>query len=271
MNSVAVIGTPAFPGTVASPQVPQLVPVLNGFQVVLAWSTPYVGVMNIQIDFNDVTQGDGWLGGWGTQLIGPGGGTVVATLSYTNLSLTDQYSLHVYLTPENNTAYFGTTTDWQHFVVDQTYMVKASASAPGVVPSSSSSGGVAASTGGGGGGGSPAGRISSSSSSSGAIAGLSGTTGQSNSSGGGSGLSGGAIAGIVIGSVVGVAVLLLLLWLMCVRGAGYKKDNFGSSGQTSKHSQLDEQSRVGAGGMEQSQVEMSAAQPQHDDGEDETA
>lgn len=62
-----------------------------------------------------------------TQVVGPGGGTVTAIISYAsiggNLTFGDTYSMHVYLTPENNTKVFGPTTDWQHFIVDRSYLL----------------------------------------------------------------------------------------------------------------------------------------------------
>ena len=96
---------------------------------------------------------------------------------------------------------------------------------------------------------------SSSSSSSGAAAGGGGTT---NASSGGSGLSGGAIAGIVIGSVVGALILIPLCLLAACRGrrggnkATQLHDNTGS-----------EQSQMQPSAVEMQESEHSVAPGEH--------
>ena len=235
VNSIQIFGTPVNPGTVARPVVPTTIPLTGSFQIYLAWTTPYQGVMNVHVDLNDKSQNYFYDGGFNTQVIGPGGGTLTATLSYAgvggNLTMGDTYTMHVYLTPENNTNVFGPTTDYLHYIVDQTYTVSVvTAWANYTGPTSSSS-----STGGGTGGGitppNPNPTIASASSS--------------------SKLSGGAIAGIVIGSIVGAALLLLILYVMWSRRDGssssYKKGGHEME-QSQHHKDADE-----------SAVEMSSA------------
>ena len=233
-NSVSIIGTPSFPGTAASPQAPTTIAVNGPFPLQLQWLTAVAGVYNVHLDLSDASNSSSPAGSWATQVVGPGGGVLVANLSYSaaggNLTAGHSYSLRTYLTPQNNTFVFGSASDSQHSVAQSTIALLA-------------------------------------------VNNWSGGGGNSASSSGSSSLSHGAIAGIVIGSVVGVLLLAVLLYLMCMRtGDRYKKSyemEQSQRQQSQQHNKLDEH---GAHGTEESQVEMSAAQPHGAyDGEEDTA
>ena len=146
VNSVIITGTATNPGTVAAPKPPTLIPLSGTFTINLAWQTRVSGVVNVHVDISDVSRNYLYDGGMTTQIVGPGAGTVQFVMSYnavSNITAGDNYQLHVYLTPENNTQVYGPYVDYQHPIYENYYPVTVgnpNVNAGGGSSSSSSSG-----------------------------------------------------------------------------------------------------------------------------------
>ena len=203
-------------------QVPQFVPTSGNLTLQVAWASNVAGETNLHLDLSDVTNSFSYDGGSMQVVSSPGSGIVTMNILISSaMPLRDQYELHAYMAPTaNSTGWGGSGNDWSHAIFQNVWLVNASgsntvgSSSTGSTVAKSSSSSSAATT-----GSTMTTKMSSSSSSSVAQQGTGG--GVSNS--GGSGLSGGSIAGIVIGSVVGVSILIAIIALFLCGGRGGRK------------------------------------------------
>ena len=219
--------------SITIPNPPTAIPSSGNFTVQVAWSSNITGVINLHCDLSDVTAKYAYDGGALVQVAGPGSGYANLTVVITTLAAAaDSLQLHTYLLDEATSLQYQTSSannDYQYALYNAYYPV-AYAGSPATSTSSSS---TAAST---------VARVSSSSSS---TAGTAVVTPPSTSSSSSSSLSGGAIAGIVIGCVVGVALLALLaFWAFLSRGRGSHK--------------LDDDKMTGAHTQQEDEVSQSA-------------
>ena len=214
-------------------QVPSTVPTSGNLTLQVAWSSNLPGETNLHLDLSDVSTGVSYDGGAMQVVASPGSG--IATFNILIVSampVKDQYELHAYMAPTaNSSSWGGSGNDWSHATFQQVWLVNATGSQSGGGGTTQSTGGVAPKP----------------SSSTAAPTGTNGASGVSNG-GGGSGLSGGSIAGIVIGSVVGVSILVAILALFVCSGrsrkGGKMDDDAKQSGSHQRH--LDEPSRSAA-------------------------
>ena len=196
--------------SITIPNPPTAIPSTGSFTVTVQWSSNITGVINLHCDLSDVTANYGYDGGALVQVEGPGSGVANLTVQIsTQAAAADILQLHTYMLDEATSLMYQTSAgnnDWNYTLFNAYYTVsyagssKLSSTGSSTVVSSSSTaaGGGSASTA------APAPSTSSSSSS--------------------SSLSGGAIAGIVIGSVVGAALLLaILIYAFLARGRGSSK------------------------------------------------
>ena len=233
-----------FGNNITIPSPPANIPSTGSFTVQVQWYSNITGLINLHCDLSDISAKYAYDGGGLTQVQGPGAGLANITVQLSTQALAaDSLQLHTYMLDEATSLIYQTAAgnnDWNYTLFNAYYPVSYIGSP--VTARSSSSGAVQPST-------------SRSSSSTGSAVVVGTTTATPGSSSSSSSLSGGAIAGIVIGSVVGVALLLAVcFWAFLSRGRGSKLDEHKMSGGHTQHE--DEISHTGHTGNEGGEVEM---------------
>ena len=170
---------------------PTGIPARGNFSVVVNWQSNVTGVINLHCDLSDITQTYAYDGGALVQVVGPGSGQATLTVQITTSApSTDSLQLHTYMLDE------ATSLTYQTNAGNNDYLY-ALYNAYYPIKQTGSSGSPSSS---------------------------------SSSSSGSSGLSGGAIAGIVIGSVAGAALLFAaLMWFLCAAGRSGKNSTLEES------------------------------------------
>lgn len=266
---MVVASSTSFVNSMTVLQPPQFVPTSGNLTLQVAWSSNVVGETNLHLDLSDVDANFAWEGGATQVVTSPGSGIVtMSILIQGSMPLRDQYELHAYMAPTaNSTGWGGSGQDWAHAIFQNVWFVNATGSQQ-PTGSTGSQGGASTGT-----------TQSKSSSSSAAVAvkgssssstASSDNNGGSVSNSGGSSLSGGSIAGIVIGSVVGVSILAAVLALfVCSAGRGSRKGGKLESEQaTGSHQRhMDEPSMSAA----PSNIEMGETHSMDDATHDEEA
>ena len=245
---MVVAPSTTFINTMSLLQVPTFVPTSGNVTLQVAWSSNLPGETNLHLDLSDLSNNFYYDGGAMQVVTSPGSGIVTMTILITSsMPLRDQYELHAYMAPTaNSTSWGGSGQDYNHATFQNVWLVNASGSAS-VSSSTASQGGsgsVSSSA-------AVASKSSSSSSSTAAAVvvskpsssssssstGQSGAGGNTSNNGGGSSLSGGSIAGIVIGSVVGASIFAAIIALfLCGAGRGKSvKMEEGAAGDHKRH------------------------------------
>jgi len=218
-TATAAVNT-ALVNTITIPSPPTSIPSSGNFTVSVLWTSNITGLINLHCDLSDITQAYAYDGGALAQVYGPGSGSAQLTLVIsTQAAAADSLQLHTYMLDTATSLAVQTAAgnnDWNYTLYNAYYAVtiaggssttpKSSTAGSSTTRSSSSTAGTVVSN--------PTGAASSSSSSS---------------------LSGGAIAGIVIGSIVGLAILAVILFFLMSRGRHQKFEDGKMSGSHSQH------------------------------------